>query len=308
MPVAILEDVVTTGGSALKAIARVREHGLKVAHHPRPGRSRGGRARGAGEGGAARHAVPPAATSYEWAPVTASGGGAGCCCVAAAARRPAAARRSRCASTSPRRRATTSPTTTTRVYERWTRHDFVDARGRQGAGGLGDLQELGLSRGLHRAVRVDLQPVRTPSATSCGRRSRRHCTAPTSSTSPPRAPTTSGTISRSRARPGGVTLLDALGHELRPSRSRSRSSPTPTSASSSRPRRRSPRPIASASRPPPRPISSVSNQVQSSCGSPAPWGASSCPGGPEPESERGSERTIARIAPSKTSFSIGFST
>jgi orotate phosphoribosyltransferase len=31
MPVAILEDVVTTGGSALKAIARVREHGLKVA-------------------------------------------------------------------------------------------------------------------------------------------------------------------------------------------------------------------------------------------------------------------------------------
>ena len=29
--VAILEDVVTTGGSALKAIARVREHGLKVA-------------------------------------------------------------------------------------------------------------------------------------------------------------------------------------------------------------------------------------------------------------------------------------
>jgi orotate phosphoribosyltransferase len=31
MPVAILEDVVTTGGSALKAIARVREHGLQVA-------------------------------------------------------------------------------------------------------------------------------------------------------------------------------------------------------------------------------------------------------------------------------------
>ena len=31
MPVAILEDVVTTGGSALKAIARVREYGLKVA-------------------------------------------------------------------------------------------------------------------------------------------------------------------------------------------------------------------------------------------------------------------------------------
>jgi orotate phosphoribosyltransferase len=31
MPVAILEDVVTTGGSAMKAIARVREHGLKVA-------------------------------------------------------------------------------------------------------------------------------------------------------------------------------------------------------------------------------------------------------------------------------------
>ncbi|HEX3698073.1 MAG TPA: orotate phosphoribosyltransferase [Polyangia bacterium] len=31
MPVAILEDVVTTGGSALKAIARTREHGLKVA-------------------------------------------------------------------------------------------------------------------------------------------------------------------------------------------------------------------------------------------------------------------------------------
>jgi orotate phosphoribosyltransferase len=31
MPVAILEDVVTTGGSALKAIARVREHGLRVA-------------------------------------------------------------------------------------------------------------------------------------------------------------------------------------------------------------------------------------------------------------------------------------
>jgi orotate phosphoribosyltransferase len=30
MPVAILEDVVTTGGSALKAIARVREFGLKV--------------------------------------------------------------------------------------------------------------------------------------------------------------------------------------------------------------------------------------------------------------------------------------
>jgi orotate phosphoribosyltransferase len=31
MPVAILEDVVTTGGSALKAIARVREFGLEVA-------------------------------------------------------------------------------------------------------------------------------------------------------------------------------------------------------------------------------------------------------------------------------------
>jgi orotate phosphoribosyltransferase len=31
MPVAILEDVVTTGGSALKAITRVREHGLTVA-------------------------------------------------------------------------------------------------------------------------------------------------------------------------------------------------------------------------------------------------------------------------------------
>jgi orotate phosphoribosyltransferase len=31
MPVAILEDVVTTGGSALKAISRVREFGLEVA-------------------------------------------------------------------------------------------------------------------------------------------------------------------------------------------------------------------------------------------------------------------------------------
>jgi len=31
MAVAILEDVVTTGGSALKAITRAREHGLKVA-------------------------------------------------------------------------------------------------------------------------------------------------------------------------------------------------------------------------------------------------------------------------------------
>jgi orotate phosphoribosyltransferase len=31
MRVAILEDVVTTGGSALKAITRVREHGLEVA-------------------------------------------------------------------------------------------------------------------------------------------------------------------------------------------------------------------------------------------------------------------------------------
>jgi orotate phosphoribosyltransferase len=31
MPVAILEDVVTTGGSALKAIARAREFGLEVA-------------------------------------------------------------------------------------------------------------------------------------------------------------------------------------------------------------------------------------------------------------------------------------
>ena len=31
MRVAILEDVVTTGGSALKAIARAREFGLKVA-------------------------------------------------------------------------------------------------------------------------------------------------------------------------------------------------------------------------------------------------------------------------------------
>src|SRR3954454_3520694 len=31
MPVAILEDVVTTGGSAMKAIARAREFGLKVA-------------------------------------------------------------------------------------------------------------------------------------------------------------------------------------------------------------------------------------------------------------------------------------
>jgi len=30
MPVAILEDVVTTGGSALKAVARAREHGLVV--------------------------------------------------------------------------------------------------------------------------------------------------------------------------------------------------------------------------------------------------------------------------------------
>lgn len=30
MPVAILEDVVTTGGSALKAIGRVREFGLHV--------------------------------------------------------------------------------------------------------------------------------------------------------------------------------------------------------------------------------------------------------------------------------------
>jgi orotate phosphoribosyltransferase len=30
MPVAILEDVVTTGGSALKAVARAREFGLKV--------------------------------------------------------------------------------------------------------------------------------------------------------------------------------------------------------------------------------------------------------------------------------------
>jgi orotate phosphoribosyltransferase len=31
MKVAILEDVVTTGGSALKAVARAREHGLEVA-------------------------------------------------------------------------------------------------------------------------------------------------------------------------------------------------------------------------------------------------------------------------------------
>jgi orotate phosphoribosyltransferase len=31
MPIAILEDVVTTGGSALKAIVRAREHGLRVA-------------------------------------------------------------------------------------------------------------------------------------------------------------------------------------------------------------------------------------------------------------------------------------
>lgn len=32
MPVAILEDVITTGGSALKAIERARLHGLEVAH------------------------------------------------------------------------------------------------------------------------------------------------------------------------------------------------------------------------------------------------------------------------------------
>ncbi len=30
MPVAILEDVVTTGGSALKAVARARDFGLEV--------------------------------------------------------------------------------------------------------------------------------------------------------------------------------------------------------------------------------------------------------------------------------------
>jgi orotate phosphoribosyltransferase len=30
MPVAIVEDVVTTGGSALKAIARAREFGLEI--------------------------------------------------------------------------------------------------------------------------------------------------------------------------------------------------------------------------------------------------------------------------------------
>jgi len=30
MPIAIVEDVVTTGGSALKAVARAREFGLKV--------------------------------------------------------------------------------------------------------------------------------------------------------------------------------------------------------------------------------------------------------------------------------------
>jgi len=32
MPVAILEDVITTGGSALKAIERARLHGLRVVH------------------------------------------------------------------------------------------------------------------------------------------------------------------------------------------------------------------------------------------------------------------------------------
>ena len=50
------------GAEGDRAGARVRPQGQRDA---RPGRSRRGRARGAGAGGAARHAVPPAGLSYE---------------------------------------------------------------------------------------------------------------------------------------------------------------------------------------------------------------------------------------------------
>ena len=93
------------------------------------------------------------------------------------------------------------------------------ARRGQGAGGLGDVQELGFPRGVHRALRVHLQPCRTPDRTKLRNaqrdsRSRRR----TSFTSPRRARSSSGTISRRSSSPWQVRLLDALGHELQPER------------------------------------------------------------------------------------------
>ena len=147
-----------------------------------------------------------------------SGAGAGGCL--SARRGPAGAcGTNRSASTSPRRPATTSPRITKASSSGGPATD-CPARGRHRARGLGHVQELGLSRGVRGALRVDLQPV--------GRRSRHAPRRRSSRTSAHAYEFTvvgaelgvpAGTIRRSRARPGGSRWSTPLGTSSRRTRS-----------------------------------------------------------------------------------------
>ncbi len=221
MPVAILEDVVTTGGSALKAIARVREHGLVVAIIlGLVDREEGGRE--------VLEKEAPLVTLFRrrdfsmtrWGRGRGRGRPMGAALVLAVAvsvvcsSAPAARRRSRCASTSPRRRATTSPRTTSGSTSAGRATSFAEDDVDKALEVWATFKSWDFREAYIEKLRRRSTASRTPSGRRCARPSRRPTARRTSSTSRRRARTTSGTISRRRARPGESTLLDALGHEL----------------------------------------------------------------------------------------------
>ena len=164
MQVAILEDVVTTGGSALKAIARVREHGLVVAIVlGLVDREEGGRE--------VLEKEAPLVTLFRRRDFLDDGREAGAAGRRRSGRSRLLAARVRlrgagCATQKPvRRRLLRDPARLPRQGLR-ARLRALDAprlgrprTTRRRARGLGHLQELGLSRGVHRALRRDLQPV-----------------------------------------------------------------------------------------------------------------------------------------------------
>ena len=191
-----------------------------------------------------------------------------------------------------------------------------NTRRRKGDGGLGDFQELGFSRGLHRALCSDLQPVRKPSEQAAGRSEGRvhradefHITSAERQLQVERS-------SRRRSSPWAWTLLDALGHELQAQPIKVEKLPDAYELEFFRPKTPFSKTYNVRFESPPS-SDFVGHQIRFDYPQyrAAAWAhradlaerrrvcTRSARG-----SARGSARTIARIAPSRTSFSIGFST
>ena len=194
MPVAILEDVVTTGGSALKAIARVREHGLRS---PSSWASSIAKKAGARCSKSAPSRCFAAAISYN-GPMAMTGRSALLVVAALVACQSDKAARVDFSET-PRNYVANDYRD---VYDRWTRHDFVmhdveKALEVWATFKSWDFREAYIERyaAIYSLSDADRDTLRAGAAGGLTR--------PTSFTSPRRARTTSGTTSRNRARPGG---------------------------------------------------------------------------------------------------------